>query len=140
MRNYEIAIIIHPDADSAALISKVDEWIARAGGVVVRTDHWGKRKLAYKIAKQAEGFYAFWYVQLPMTAPAEIERSLRLTETVVRFMIIHLESIAPAKPVDVPAEPVAESIVEPVTEPVAEPIAEPVAEPESGEVNTDEAV
>lgn len=100
-RSYEIAIILHPDVDAqpADILSKIEEWITRDGGTIVRTEHAGKRKLAYPINKQQEGFYALWYAELSPSALIEIERSLRLTEQVMRFLFVRLEAIPAIKEV-----------------------------------------
>ena len=94
MRNYEVAFIAQPDLDEAALNSLLDKakgWIATAGGQVTNVDLWGRRKLAYPIRKQTEGLYVFIQTQMTAAATREIERSLRLTEQVIRFMIIRTD-------------------------------------------------
>jgi small subunit ribosomal protein S6 len=94
MRNYEVAFIAQPDLDEAsltALLERTKGWITAAGGQIAQVDQWGRRKLAYPIHKQTEGHYVFIQTQLPATATREIERSLRLTEQVLRFMIIRAD-------------------------------------------------
>lgn len=94
MRNYEVAFIAQPDLDEGALNTLLDKakgWIAAAGGQVTNVDLWGRRKLAYPIRKQTEGLYVFIQTQMTATATHEIERSLRLTEQVIRFMIIRTD-------------------------------------------------
>ena len=90
MRNYEIAYIADPDLDEnslTALEEKLKGWIETAGGSVVKVDRWGKRRLAYTIKKRHDGHYVFFQAAMPTAAGAELERNLRLTEQVVRFMI-----------------------------------------------------
>jgi len=90
VRNYEIAYIADPDLDEnslTALEEKVKGWVETAGGSVVSVDRWGKRRLAYTIKKRHDGHYVFVYATMPNSAGAELERNLRLTEQVVRFMI-----------------------------------------------------
>ena len=91
MRNYEVVIIIHPDQEQAAienLIEKVKSWITVAGGSITSVEVWGKRKMAYLIRKQREGFYVLFKTQMLPAFCAELERNLRLTESLLRFAII----------------------------------------------------
>ena len=90
MRNYELAYIADPDLDEQALIAledKVKGWIEAGGGQIVKVDRWGKRRFAYPIKKRVEGFYFIVDAQLPPQASVPIERDLRLSEQVLRYMI-----------------------------------------------------
>ncbi|MBM3122856.1 MAG: 30S ribosomal protein S6 [Chloroflexi bacterium] len=90
MRNYELAFIADPDLDENALTAleeKIKGWVEAAGGSMVKVDRWGKRRMAYTIKKRHDGHYFFVTATLPTQAGAELERNLRLTEQVLRFMI-----------------------------------------------------
>lgn len=90
MRNYEIAFIVHPDLEEAAfneVLDKVKGWIAEAGGTVTNVDLWGKKKLAYEIRKQSEGQYVFVQAEMEPSTLSELERNLRLQESIMRFMV-----------------------------------------------------
>jgi small subunit ribosomal protein S6 len=90
VRNYEIVYIADPDLDENSLTTlevKVKGWIEAAGGHVVNVDRWGKRRLAYTIKKRHDGHYVFVQATMPSAAGADVERNLRLTEQVMRFMI-----------------------------------------------------
>ena len=94
MRNYELALVLVPslnEEEKVAQLEKVKELIVRFGGEIANVDDWGKRKLAYEIAKQREGFYYFINFNSETTAPAEVESRLRITETVLRYLIVSLE-------------------------------------------------
>ncbi len=94
-RNYEIAVIFHPDLDDdrlATQVERVEGLVAADDGSIVSTNRWGKRRLAYEIRKKREGFYYFWYAALPASAPQEIERNLRLNEEVMRFMLTRVDA------------------------------------------------
>ena len=72
MRNYEVAFIVHPEVNEhalTALTEKVQGWVTTGGGALVRTDHWGKRRLAYAIRKQRDGHYVFVYAAMPPVFP-----------------------------------------------------------------------
>jgi small subunit ribosomal protein S6 len=90
MRAYELVFIVHPDLDESAfkeLVEKVKGWITEDGGQVTKVDLWGKRKLAYPIRKQKEGQYVLMQTAYPPASGVKLERNLRLTEPILRFLI-----------------------------------------------------
>jgi small subunit ribosomal protein S6 len=93
MRNYEVAYIADPDLDEAsqaALDERVAGWVAAAGGQTLQVDRWGKRRMAYPIKKRLDGVYVFVKAQLPPRATLDVERELRLQESILRFLITAL--------------------------------------------------
>jgi small subunit ribosomal protein S6 len=94
MREYELIFIVHPDLEETAtneVVERVQGWITEAGGKINKVDPWGKRRLAYPIRKQNEGHYFFLLVEMDPISVAEIERSLRFLEPVMRFLITAVE-------------------------------------------------
>jgi small subunit ribosomal protein S6 len=90
MHKYEMIFITQPELDENAIKGineKVNGWITTAGGTIEKVDVWGKRRMAYSIRKQREGLYVLTNFTMPPTASAELERNLRFTETIIRFMI-----------------------------------------------------
>ena len=90
MRAYELVFIVHPDLEDVAfkeLVERVKGWITEAGGQVAKVDLWGKRKLAYSLRKQKEGHYVIIQTQMAPSFCAQLERNLRLQESVMRFLI-----------------------------------------------------
>jgi small subunit ribosomal protein S6 len=90
MRNYEVVFIIHPDLDETAvngMIEKVKVWITEAGGTVDNSELWGKRRMAYMIRKQREGQYVYFQATMPPAFSSELDRNLRLTEPIMRYLI-----------------------------------------------------
>jgi len=90
MRNYEVVIIVHPDLDETALngiVEKIKAWIVDAGGAIDKVDMWGKRHMAYPIKKQRDGQYVLFKVQMAPTFGAELDRNLRFTEPVIRYLV-----------------------------------------------------
>ncbi|MBQ3665561.1 MAG: 30S ribosomal protein S6 [Lachnospiraceae bacterium] len=95
MNKYELAIVVSAkleDEERAAVIEKVKEYITRFGGTVTNVDEWGKKKLAYEIQKMKEAFYYFIKFESEPTAPAEVERHVRIMENVIRFLCVKDEA------------------------------------------------
>lgn len=94
MKNYELSLVFLSslsEEEKVANLEKVKELIARFGGEVTNVDDWGRRKLAYEINKQKEGFYYFIQFNAETSTPAEVESRLRITETVLRYLIVRLD-------------------------------------------------
>ena len=94
MRNYEFTFIAHPDVEDEGLTGvteKVSQFITEGGGQIANVDHWGKRRLAYPIQKQREGYYVLMQVQLDPESIVELERRLKLTEEVIRYLLVRVE-------------------------------------------------
>jgi small subunit ribosomal protein S6 len=93
---YELALAINgsleDDAKNAAL-AKVQEYITRFGGTTTNVDDWGKKRFAYEVDKQKEGYYYFitFETENP-TCPTEIENHIRLREEIARFLIVKQEA------------------------------------------------
>jgi small subunit ribosomal protein S6 len=90
MRDYELVYIVHPELDDTALkelTEKVQGWITDAGGSISKLDFWGKRRLAYPIRKQVEGQYVFMRTEMDPGFGATLERNLRFTEPVIRYLL-----------------------------------------------------
>lgn len=90
MRNYEVAVIANPDLDEQsiqALEGKISGWITAAEGKALDVQRWGRRRLAYPIEGNTDGFYLFIQTEMPPQAGVSIERELQLNEDVLRFMI-----------------------------------------------------
>lgn len=106
---YELIFIAHPDLDEegvATLTDQVRGWIEAAGGEVIHTAQWGRRKLAYPIRKQIEGSYVLMWASLPRQAIRGLERELRLAESVLRYLLVRAETplvVSEAPPEVVPA-------------------------------------
>jgi small subunit ribosomal protein S6 len=91
VRQYELVVIVHPDLDDDAInevIAQVSSWISDEDGEITNTELWGKRKLAYPIRKQTEGFYVVMQIKMNMTVDSQVERNLRYLEPVMRYSII----------------------------------------------------
>lgn len=101
MNQYEIAVLYHPDLeiDLEKATGKVEKIIAQSKGQIIKTDNWGKRKLAYPIAKQDFAVYVFYTVDIPPENVAKIEQTFNITDEIIRFLITRpdLKAIAKAE-------------------------------------------
>ncbi len=98
MKDYELTVLIHPDleADLEKPLAKVRDIITGAGGSVTREDNWGKKKLAYPIAREEFAVYVYMDVQLPADAPLKISNTLNITEEVIRYLLVKVDEKARA--------------------------------------------
>lgn len=91
MNNYEVLYIIDNALDEAAreaAIAKYESLITGSGGSVEKTDKWGMKKFAYPINYKTEGFYVLMTFTAPSELPRELERQMRISDEIVRFMVI----------------------------------------------------
>ena len=95
MNKYELTVVVNAKIEDdvrVATVAKVKEYVARYGGTVTNVDEWGKKRLAYEIQKMKEGFYYFIQFEADATAPAEIERHVRIMENVIRYLCVRQEA------------------------------------------------
>ena len=93
MNRYEIMYIIAAALDDEAkdAVMETVEGIIADGGEVVKTDRIGLKKLAYPIRKKNEGYYVLVEFKAPADLPKELDRRLRISDDVVRHLIINLD-------------------------------------------------
>jgi len=116
LRDYEVLYIVRADLDDDKVqdaVKRVNTRIERSGGTVDRTNLWGKRKLAYEVKHQKEGSYVLQDFQLAPERVPELESSLKITEEVLRHLIVRKPE--KAAPVTAVAPPPAEVVLEPIT-------------------------
>ena len=95
MNKYELTVVVNAKIEDdvrVATVEKVKEYVARYRGTVTNVDEWGKKRLAYEIQKMKEGFYYFIQFEADATAPAEIERHVRIMENVIRYLCVRQEA------------------------------------------------
>jgi small subunit ribosomal protein S6 len=80
------------DSAFKELVEKIKGWITAAGGQVSKVDLWGKRQLAYPVRKQKEGQYVLIHSQLNPAFCTELERNLKIQESVMRFLLTAQEA------------------------------------------------
>jgi small subunit ribosomal protein S6 len=95
MTSYEVALIIRPDVEEDAqqsLIERFSELLTAPGGQVDNVETWGRRRLAYPINKVNEGYYYFIQGQFDSTVLPELERTAKLSEDIIRHMVVRMDS------------------------------------------------
>ncbi len=94
MRRYELMLVLRPDlADdkSQALIDRITRQISTSGGQIVKVAPWGRRRLAYPIDRHREGSYHIIHFEAPAESIIELERSLLITEELLRHLVTRVE-------------------------------------------------
>ena len=98
MREYELMVVLDPGMDDTAveaLNTRIANMVSQRGGTIDSVDNWGRKRLAYPIGRYRDGVYILTRMQLPPTAAVEIERALKLTESVIRHLLVRAEGLAP---------------------------------------------
>jgi len=93
MRPYEVMVILDAGLEEDAIRAAVDRatsLIESRGGKPGRVDHWGRRRFAYELKHRWEGYYVLLEATAEPAVMAELDRSLRLADEVVRHKIIRL--------------------------------------------------
>jgi len=96
MRNYEMIFIVRPDLaddEGQKLITQMEGVVTGAGGTVDKVEKMGRRRLAYRVSKQREGFYVLFYVQGTGDTVKEFERRLKVTDTVIKHLTVCTDEI-----------------------------------------------
>lgn len=90
MAEYELTVLYHPDLeiDIDKALAKVEKIIKDNKGKIVKSDNWGKRKLAYPINKEDHAVYVYYDVEIPGESVTKIEGILNITDEVLRYLIV----------------------------------------------------
>ncbi len=93
MNPYELLLIITPDYDESEAEALTDQvkGIIEGGGTLLKVDPWGRKRLAYPIRKRNEGYYVLYIFESAPSFVAELNQSLRVIETILRYMIVQYE-------------------------------------------------
>jgi small subunit ribosomal protein S6 len=94
LRTYEALYIINPEFDDNAIqtvVAEVEQFITTNGGSIVRSEVWGKRKLAYTIRKYTEGVYVLMRFLANPDSIKRLEQQMKLTESIIRYMVLYLD-------------------------------------------------
>ena len=102
-REYETIYILRPNTPNegvAEVNTRIKGVIEGMGGKVIKVDNWGKRRLAYEVAKERKGIYLYWLYLAQPGVVEETERNLRMLDNVIRYLTVKVD-----ENVDVSARP-----------------------------------
>jgi small subunit ribosomal protein S6 len=90
VRKYEIIFIVKPLEEEAvnAVVEKFTKLIANNGGTIDKEDRWGKKRLAYEIKDENEGYYVLFNVTCEPACVAECDRVMKITDELLKHMIV----------------------------------------------------
>ena len=90
MKEYELTVLIHPDLemDIDKPLAKIIKAIKDNGGEIKKQDSWGKKKLAYTIAKQDFANYVYFELDLPAQAPLKISNLFNINKEILRYLLV----------------------------------------------------
>ncbi len=90
-RRYELTVIFSselPSADLTKTIKKLETQVKKSEGKIVKTDEWGKRTFTYPIAKQTEGVYRHYVVEISGDALGKLSHEFKMMEGILRYMFV----------------------------------------------------
>ena len=102
-REYETTYILRPNTPNegvAEVNTRIRGIIEGMGGKIIKVDNWGKRRLAYEVAKERKGIYLYWQYLAQPGVVEEAERNLRMLDNVIRYLTTKVD-----ENVDVTARP-----------------------------------
>ena len=94
---YESTFIVKgslEDKDIDPVIAKTEDFIQKNGGTIIEIERWGRRKLAYSIGRETQGFYVSAHFTAPGEIVARLERMFTLDESVIRFLTLAMPDAA----------------------------------------------
>ena len=91
---YETIVVGAPtltEDESAGIISALESTITDGNGTLIRTEPWGKRKLAYRVQKFDEGYYTLLFYEGQPAIVRELERRIRMNDSLIRFLTVKVD-------------------------------------------------
>ena len=99
-RDYELGFIISPEVseeETRSILDRLGQIVAQHGGQIVKINQWGRRRLAYPIERHRDGYYVFIDMILTPETVSELERTLKVSEIVLRYMVTKRDAKAVQK-------------------------------------------
>jgi len=93
MKKYETLFVLTPELDEEGVKANIEKikGVIEKDGIVTNVDEWGKRRMAYEIKDNAEGYYVLINFDANPELPKELDRICRISDVVLRNLIINLE-------------------------------------------------
>ncbi|WP_322802474.1 30S ribosomal protein S6 [Thermoflexus sp.] len=94
IRPYELMVVLDPELSpeqQEQVIERLKSLITANGGQIQEVIPWGRRRFCYPIRKRMEGHYVLMRAEMPAQATAPLERALRITEEVLRHLLVRLD-------------------------------------------------
>jgi small subunit ribosomal protein S6 len=107
MELYESLFIIRPsvsDEETNALIEKMKSVADKTGAQFIKSENWGRKKLAYEVRRERKGTYVYFYFKAPNNTVGELEHAYRLEDNIIKFLTVHLEKELVPRRVEAPSE------------------------------------
>ena len=93
MNFYENIVILNPDLDDKTIddsVERVKNLVIKNGGEVLRSENWGRKKMAYALKKQQKGVYILLLLKAPPPVIAELEKFYKVFDPLLKFIVIKL--------------------------------------------------
>ena len=93
MRSYQSVLILKPDIEDTRedeALGKIEEFIKGNGGAILKTEKWGKKRLAYRVKKNRFGIYLNLYHTLEPSGVIDLEKKYKLYDLIIKFMVVSL--------------------------------------------------
>lgn len=93
MRKYEVIFIVKPLDEEAinGVVAKFENIITTNGGNIDKIDRWGKKRLAYEIKDNTDGYYCLFYITAEPAVINEVDRVMKITDEILKHMIVKEE-------------------------------------------------
>lgn len=98
---YESLFIVRPslsDEDIQKIIEKMKGLLEKSGATLLKTENWGKKKLAYEVQRERKGTFVYFHFKADGGVINELERSYRLEDSVIKYLTVRLEQETPHAP------------------------------------------
>ncbi len=93
LRSYQSVLILKPDLEESRVdeaLAKIGEFIKSNGGAILKTEKWGKKRLAYRVKKNRFGVYLNIYHTLEPSGVVDLEKKYKLFDLIIKFMVVLL--------------------------------------------------
>jgi len=122
-RDYELGFILNPEVNeeqTRTIMERIEQIVSNYGGQIMRVNQWGRRRLAYPIEHHRDGFYVFIDMVLTPETVTELDRTLKVTEEVIRHIIKRRDPKSVQKEREARAAAAAAAQAQPAATPEAE--------------------